>query len=177
MAHPWLLQNSYVRSCSRKELLQAQENGKRFLDTINNKAPRRQDLVISWCIIWSCIFMLFFKCIFAYFSRATCIFRRYAHLLPQSHDTYKRHLSWCAALICSWLHGSLSHSPQTRGETAQLLAIAKLRSSDCSNRGCQCLIDPSSTLNAMWLCWGMDFKKSCHRNGDSFQVETKQQNS
>ena len=98
---------------------------------------------ISWCIIWSCIFMLFFlnvfshvfleqlassdvmrtfcrkamthtsaifldvlhrlpgscnilmyymilyfhdfffKCIFACFSRATCIFRRYAHLLPR----------------------------------------------------------------------------------------------
>ena len=61
----------------------------------------------------------------------------YAHLLPQSHD-------------------SLSHSPQTRGETAQLLAIAKLRSSDCSKRGLHCRINRSSTLNAMWLCWGMD---------------------
>ena len=50
----------------------------------------------------------------------------YAHLVPQSHD-------------------SLSHSPQTRGETDQLLAIAKLRSSDCSKRGLHCRINRSST--------------------------------
>ena len=55
-----------------------------------------QYLDVLYDLVFSCCFL---KCIFACFSRATCIFRRYAHLLPQSHDTYKRHLSWCAASI------------------------------------------------------------------------------
>ena len=77
---------SYVRSCSRKELLQAQENGKRFLDTINNKAPSRQDvgilciyiyyklyhththIYIYICMIYDTLFYdVVFSCIFAYF--------------------------------------------------------------------------------------------------------------